>query len=236
MRYKTNWVDVQYDAVFRVPLFALAGNPVSVLSAVHSKLSTKWSIPGSDLIVDGGRAVSDVRARVSLFAGNGTLEFGSEMFTAKFINPSVAGDTEIIKDCISLVHEALASLSGGKNDFREEGITVRLFIEVESGDAPAFLRDLYGDSKLFVPVDLPGGAEVVPGFRIEFLQDDLKCVFQFEVTRAHRSRKELFVTTGARFYNGSSLVTLDQKSEHMRTLVRTAFARAGLEPQSTEKK
>jgi hypothetical protein len=222
-----------YEAAFRSPLFALPGNPVSVLSVLHERLAPKWNVSLSELSVESARTLGDVKARINLFSGNGTLEITPETFTAKFINPSAPGDAEIIKDCVRLALDGLATISDGKNSFREETITLRGFIELTSPeiDGLSFLRTMHGGSELYSPVDAPYKADVIPGFRVEFLQTDEKWAYSFELTRAHRSTKELFLLSTCRFYDGNAIDTIDQKAEHAGNLLRKGLERIGLRRQ-----
>lgn len=238
MRYKPNWFDLTYDASFRGPLFALAGNPVAVLAALHAKLSSKYSLSANDMVVDSGHKVGDVRARVTLFSGNGTVEIRADGFSAKFVNPVAPGDTDVVKDCVLLTHDALSEIRNGKVSFQEEALSLRMFIELLDVplDGPLFMRGLSGEAKFFGALDVPTGVEVVPGLQIEFLQDEQKWMFTFVMGRSHRSRKELFIVATTRFYDGTPFQTIDQKVEHVGALMKAAFARAEMEAQPVENK
>ncbi|HYU70483.1 MAG TPA: hypothetical protein VEL09_14255 [Burkholderiales bacterium] len=233
MLYKTNFFDVTYEAKFRAPLFVLAGTPVVILEAVHGRLSPKYALAPSDLVVDSGRSVGDVHSRINLFAGNGSLDIRADVFTAKFTNPNAPGDLDTIEDCIQLTIEALATVGGSKFAVQEEILGGRMFIELldSSTNVTELLRGLFNRSDLFAAPAGKRHAEAIPGFHIEFVENEEKWTFNFDLTRAIRSSKELFFSTSTQFREGGAFSALKEKIEHAVNLTKEVLKRAGLEPQ-----
>lgn len=237
MEYKVNLSDLVYEARFRGPLFALAASPVVVLEAIHSRISPKYPISSGDMVVDSGRAVGEIRARVSLFAGNGTLEVAADSFTARFSNPRGDEDLQVIQDCLVLTHDALSTLGGTNRPLREESVTLRIFSELADGsDASTFLKGLFQQSKLLEWRGFPPQANIVPGFVMDIFQDDEKWTFNFIVSQAARSKKEMFLATSIRFFEGNRFLSIKDKADHFGTLIRTALTHVDLQPQASEKR
>lgn len=237
MRYKTNFAELTYEAHFSTPLFILAANPTAVLEALHNRLSPKYSIPSRDLTVDSARSVGELRAKVNLFAGRGTLEVSADSLVARFTDPRGANDIEVIKDCIQLAHDGLSALkTSGRLAAREETVTIRMFNELvdSPADARVFLRNLFPQSELYPFGDVGAKLEVVPGFHMELLHANEKWEFTLGLQRAVRSDKELFTVGIVRFLDGGRFVTLDEKAKHSVALMQDALTRLSLEPQPAD--
>ncbi len=237
MRYKTSYLELTYEARFSKPLFALALSPAAVLEALYNRFSPKYSILSRDLTVDAGRSVGEVRAKVNLFAGKGSLEISADSFIARFDDPRGANDAEIVKDCIQLTHDALSAVkTSSRLAIREETVSVRMFNELIDSPANArvFLRNLFPQSELYPFSEVQGKTDVVPGYQMELLDDDEKWEFTLGVQRAIRSDKELFIVATVRFLDGGRFTTLDEKANHSVDLILGALARLKLEPQAAE--
>jgi len=233
MRYKVNYADFSYEAHFGSPFFAVAMSPGVVLTAVHKQLSPKYVIPTRDLTVDSARAVGDIRAKISLFGGRGTLEVSTDVFAARFNEPRTTNDFDVIRDCIQLTHDALLSWNTTAYTvvFREEAINLRMFLELGS-DAHEFLRNVVPRSEIYPSDEGDSKAEVIPGFHSELVRSDEKWDFSLGVQRAARSRSELFVVGNMRFYDGGRYATLNEKAEHYATIMKAEVARLKLEPEA----
>jgi len=107
MLYQTNWLDIVYEVIFSTLVFKLARENVDVLRIFYQHLAPHYSVRPSDMQVSGGTALSDVKARITLFRGNGVLEVTADKFSAAF-NNAVEKDFETIKDCVSISLSALA--------------------------------------------------------------------------------------------------------------------------------
>jgi hypothetical protein len=137
VNYKVNFADLVYEAHFRRPLFALAHSSVRVLEVLHERLSAKYPITPGDMSLETGRNMAELRARVNLFRGAGTLDITAESLTARFQNPRGKDDYQIIQDCVTLAHEALVKL-GEDRPIREQSINIRIFGELVDG--PTLVR------------------------------------------------------------------------------------------------
>lgn len=232
MQYKVNFSDFIYEARYRSPLFIVAGSPVRVLDAVNTAISPKYPIASSDMVVEPGRAVGEVRARINLFGGNGALEFGSDFFSARFNNPRGDEDFQVVQDCIVLSHEALSKLADAARSIREEGFTLRLFCElVDGSDASTFLRGLFEGTRLLGPTHgFP--ANIVPGFVMDVFQDEERWAFNFSVSQAARSKKEIFLATSLRIFEGSKLSSIKEKADHFGNYVKMALQHINLDMQT----
>ena len=232
MRYATKWIELTYDGSFRNPLFDLVRNPVDVIEAIHKRLSTKYHVPLTDMSTCSGSKLSDFHARIVLFSGNGTIDVRADGFNAKFINARSEQDSEAVKDCLLMTSEALSELNASEVAYGRETVSLRMFAELldEPFDGPIFLRSLFANSALFENESAQESHEIVPGFQVEFLNESQKWMCSFNVSRAHRSRKELFVLINANYDEGNPFPTMDQKASHLRTLLEIALVRAQLQP------
>jgi hypothetical protein len=231
MRYKIKWLDLSYEARFTAPLFSLAAAPVEILKAVHARVSPKYRLNSSDLAVDSGRSMADVRAKVSLFGGNGVLEISADSLSARFNNPTAPKDLEVVKDCIQLALDALFDSTGTDNvAFSAEVVSLRMFAELldNPSDARSFLRSLSKDTRVY-KANQHLSAEVVPGLKYELEKSKDKWHFSFDVSRAIRAENELFISSSTSFLEGSAFQGLEAKARHIEALLDAAFAWLGLE-------
>jgi hypothetical protein len=112
---------------------------------------------------------------------------------------------------------------------------LRLFCELSDGTpAIKFLRELNiaskSDGKRF-PVE----ADVVPGFFVDLFQDKERWTFNFQLSQAARSAKDLFLSTSMRFFEGTKFAAMSEKARLFGTLVGAALHQVGLEAEPTKK-
>ena len=175
MFYKTNWLDISYEASFRNPVFELARENVEVLKIFHRHLTPHYSVSSSDMQAIVGKALSDFRAQITLFRGSGVLEVTADKFSATFKN-ALWKDVETIKDCVG---KGLAATTEWSPDlaYGEQVIRLAAFLNL-MGEADArdnFLHNLIG-SKMTLRADDFGASKIYPGLKVEFENSDRKSV------------------------------------------------------------
>jgi hypothetical protein len=100
--------------------------------------------------VSGGTVLSDVKARITLFRGNGVLEVTADKFSAAF-NNAVEKDLETIKDCVAISLSALAEWLPTMT-YREHVIRGAAFLSLSSDSPTAaddFLNNLMSNKMTF---------------------------------------------------------------------------------------
>ena len=230
MRYRPSWVDLNYEAAFRLPLFAVSGQPLNFAGAMCASLRPVAVIAARDISIT-RHSDADTRVKATFFAGNANLEFGPDSLSVVFRNPHTADDLDVIKKVVTrlqgFLHEQ-ASMSVPK----AETVTVRAFLELvdEPKNAQQYLCSLYGDSKLYAPSVAAVSSLLSPGIRFDIEDTDNKWTFNFELSRAVRNRSEVFVLTTTQFPAESKVSDTDARATLIDQLVVESMKRVGLEP------
>ncbi|MGH9961036.1 MAG: hypothetical protein ACREBC_28605 [Pyrinomonadaceae bacterium] len=120
-------------------MFTLARENVDVLRIFYHHLAPDYLVRSSDMQVSGGAALSDVKAKITLFRGNGVLEVMADKFSATFNNAVGEKDTETIKECVARSLSALAEWLPTMT-YREHAIRGAAFLSLLS-DSPTAIDD-----------------------------------------------------------------------------------------------
>lgn len=233
MFYKTNWLDISYEASFRNPVFELARENVEVLKIFHQHLTPHYSVSSSDMQAIGGNALSDLKARINLFRGNGVLEVTADKFSATFKN-ALWKDVETIKDCVG---KGLAATTEWSPDlaYGEQVIRLAAFLNL-MGEADArdnFLHNLIG-SKMTLRADDFGASKIYPGLKVEFENSCDKWMVGFDVYRSWVKNEILIVNCSAFYRENGALTTFEDKAIHAEKLFADFLAKIELIRQDPE--
>lgn len=228
MLYQTNWLDIVYEAVFSTPMFTLARENVDVLRIFYHHLAPHYSVRSSDMQVSGGATLSDVKAKITLFRGNGVLEVTADKFSATF-NNAVEKDTETIKECVALSLSALAEWLPTMA-YREHAIRGTAFLSLLSDSPTAiddFLYSLIGNKMTFRSEDF-GASKSHFGLRAEFENPEEKWIVNFHVSRSW-SGDMLIVNSSAIYQADGMMKSLESKVAHVQTAFTSFLTAIGLE-------
>lgn len=146
MKAKFLSYDLTVDEYFVEPAFALANTKVGnvgMLRALYEALNKRFTVSPSEMRVFGGNSLSDVRVSLGLFRGNGLIEIDVEKLHIVLKSISGPSDVEIVKDCISLVQDAvIATLDVG---FRWANVTINSRVKPDeaSVDIGSHFQELY---------------------------------------------------------------------------------------------
>jgi hypothetical protein len=216
MLYQTNWLDIVYEVVFSTPMFKLVREDVDVLRIFYQHLAPHYLVRPSDMQVSGGTAPSDVKARITLFRGDGVLEVTVDKFSATFTN-AVEKDLETIKDCVAISLTALAEWLPTMT-YREHVIRGAAFLSLLSDSPTAaddFLNTLMGNKMAFRGEDI-GASKSHFGLKAEFENPEEKWIVSFDVSRSWISDDMLIVNSSAIYQGDSAMKSLDDKAAHIR--------------------
>jgi hypothetical protein len=229
MLYQTNWLDIVYEVVFSIPMFKLARENVDVLRIFYQHLAPHYLVRPSDMQISGGTALSDVKARITLFRGNGVLEVTVDKFSAAFAN-AVEKDIETIKDCVAISLSALTEWLPTMT-YREHVIRVAAFLSLLSDSPTAaddFLNSLMGNKMAFRGEDI-GASKSHFGLKAEFENPEEKWIVSFDVSRSWISGDMLIVTSSAIYQDDSVMKSLDDKAAHIQMVFNSLLTTIGLE-------
>ena len=233
MFYQTSWLDISYEAIFRNPLFELARD-VKVFKIFHQHLTPRYSISSSDMQSIHGNALSDLKARISLFRGNGMLEITVDKFSAVFKNAVGPKDIDTVKDCVGSGIAAIAEWSPDLA-YREETISLTAFLSLK-GEADArdsFLHNLIG-SKMAFRADDFGASKIHTGLKAELENSGDKWIVRFDISRSWVDSNMLIVICNATYQEGGSLATFTDKTAHVSKIANDFLAKIGLVAQERE--
>jgi hypothetical protein len=230
MLYQMNWLDIVYEVVFSTPMFKLVRENVDMLRIFYQHLAPHYLVRPSDMQVSGGTALSDVKARITLFRGNGILEVTVDKFSATFTNAVGEKDLETIKDCVAISLSALAEWLPTMT-YREHVIRVAAFLSLLS-DSPIaaddFLNNLMGNKMAFRGEDI-GASKSHFGLKAEFENPEEKWIVSFDVSRSWINGDMLIVNSSAIYQGDSVMKSLDDKAAHIQMVFNSFLTTIGLE-------
>ncbi|MCI0401755.1 MAG: hypothetical protein L0Z68_10785 [Gammaproteobacteria bacterium] len=230
MQYETSLLDIVYEAVFSTPIFKLARENVDVLSIFYQHLAPGYLVRPSDMQVSGGTALSDVKAKITLFRGNGVLELAADKLSATFTNANAVGDIETIKDCVTISLSALAEWLPTMT-YREHVIRSAAYLSLLSDSQTAaddFLNNLMGNKMAFRGEDF-GASKSHFGVKAEFENPEEKWIVSFDVSRSWIIGDMLIVNSSAIYQGDSAMKTLEDKAAHIQTVFNSFLTTLGLE-------
>lgn len=230
MQYETSLLDIVYEAVFSTPIFKLARENVDVLSIFYQHLAPGYLVRPSDMQVSGGTALSDVKAKITLFRGNGVLEVAADKFSATFTNAVGEKDIETIKDCVTISLNALAEWLPTMT-YREHVIRSAAHLSLLSDNPTAaddFLNNFMSNKMAFRAEDF-GASKSHIGVKAEFENPKEKWIVSFDVFRSWIGGNMLIANSSAIYQGDSAMKTLEDKAAHIQTVFNSFLTTIGLE-------
>ena len=172
MKGRLEWMDTTYEAEFSVPLFDLPGRNTEVLRSLHQLIHPRFSLRTTDLHAFSGNALSDIRVRVTMLGGNGTIEVTAEKLTISIGGMGSDKYLAIGSECFALAEQALKSALP-KAEIKVITVACRLSIRLGDGsiDARDFLRQVV---KPGIDMELTGlgNAALYPCVNLEVENED----------------------------------------------------------------
>ncbi len=138
MKGSLEWMELTYEAEFSSPLFDLPGRNTELLKALHQLIHPRFPLRTADMHALGGSALSEVRVRVTMFGGNGTIEVTPEKLSIRFNGLGSEQNLAICNECLALAEQGL------KRALPETVIamvTVQLTQALRLGDGSVDARD-----------------------------------------------------------------------------------------------
>src|SRR4051812_1194229 len=104
MDFRPGRLDVVYEGRFARPCVDFVLSPAAVVKSVFNTLTTRWSVATSDVSV-ASRVnevrLNEVRIKLTLFNGQGTLEMDVDKIGGHFTNALFTRDLVTIGDCLA---------------------------------------------------------------------------------------------------------------------------------------
>ena len=226
--FQAKSLDIQYDVGFRTPFFGLARSNVEVLQALYEQFPPRYGIQSSDLQAVGGSVMSQLRATLTLFRGNGIIEVSSDKLHVKFSNATGKDDVAIIQDCI--IH-ALTALSRfiSESQFGPELIVVKAFLGIAGGTTE---RDKFLDRFHMPYVDgLAKSTNLIisPAIKFDIQNEAEKWNVNVELSRAWIDPEAIFLAVNGNFSTGASAQTLPRRADIIQGVMKQALEAVGLQ-------
>jgi hypothetical protein len=233
MRYRTNWVDLTYFAAFQVPLFVVSGAPLVFAEALCARLRPQAIIAARDITVSNISGL-ETRIKVNLFNGNASLEFGPDSLLANFRNPRWPHEIDLIKKLVMAL-QGFVDEQARTPVPKEETVTVRAFLGlVDAPNARDFLTSICDQSEIYGPSKVAAGSVLSPAMRFDLENASEKWIFNFELSRAVRDPREVFISTSTQFRVDGTPADAEAKAELVDRLITESMSRAGLEPEHVD--
>lgn len=125
-----------YDAILRRPIFRLARDGAQILEAFYDALSPQVPLAPNSMSLCGGTTLSDIRLRVQLFGGAGSLELTADRFSSSFRTINSQSEIDLAIRCSSLGRQALERVIH-RSDVRLDSFAIRGHLELVGGGSQA---------------------------------------------------------------------------------------------------
>ena len=221
-------VDLAYEAAFAVPSFDLPVRGTALLKALYETISPRYPIPTTQMQIFGGNAMSDVRVRITLFNGNGTIEVIADKMILNFNDIRGKEGIAICKDCILYSERALAEAIP---EISVRFVTIRptflVNVNAENDQEIDFLSGL-GGSFRFKISELDGTSQHSGvNLSVENAGEGWNAIFHIFHNQA--VQKSYFLSCHAQYEENGTIQGLENKEYHIKQLL-DKFARGiGLE-------
>lgn len=230
MQFSVYRLNVTYEVGFKEPAFEIARSPVPILTAFHQRLHPRFGLRLSDLQVLGGTAMSDVRIRIALFNGQGSLEVAADKFSCSFEGLRIWQDATLVKDCIALSEEALAEALPELNA-KTTAIKTSSWLICDGGEmAVKEVLGRFGDSAICMANAKLGATNISHSLRSQFQNESERWSVAFGLERSLVEGSDLFVMCDGTYSDGGLYAGLDERTEHLQGLYLGILEQFGLEP------
>jgi hypothetical protein len=161
-----------------------------------------------------------VRARASLFRGQGTVEVGADFLKLQFENVTYPDHIPVLEECATLawraVQDALPDVEASSF-----GITARYFAELIGAevDARSFLASVVPPSWVSVSQRAGMSATIVPEPRIAIVNDNEDWRFVAQIEHAIAEKGDVFITANALYGAKGTIATLKEQIAHVEELL-----------------
>jgi hypothetical protein len=219
MQATLEWMTLTYEARFSAPSFDLPSRSTLILKSFYEEINPRYAIRPGDMQVMGGNTLSDVRTRITLFGGNGTLDITVDKLLCFFSNLRSKSDLTICKDCISLSEQAIRS-SLPDASVQAVAINPALVLQLGGGEENAtnHLSRVVGKS-IGPKLGAIGNIVQHPGvsWGIENVDEGWQATFR--ANRDPTRVSSLFVFCDSLYKQDSAIAGLEDRAQHVEYLL-----------------
>jgi len=234
MWFNVQSFNVTYQATFSQLAFPLTG-PVGGVNAIktfYHEIHPRFSINTEDIHLFSGSSMADLKMRLLLFGGLGEIELTPERLQATFKNAVKADDLTLIKDCIVLSLNALASW-WPEVKFREEILRFMVFMELKDAQERGIVRfldeQMPASGKREMPAKDFNASEL--HYQPNFVFADSKAGWKVDL-HLYQSQfaDETLILAGRSTYKaGGAMETIEKKFDHTLKVSQSFLTQHGVE-------
>lgn len=223
------WMDLEYEADFSIPLFDLPVRNTEILRSFHEGISPWCPIRPADMQIFHGERLSEIRIRIALFGGNGVIDMTADSLSISFNNMQIENQAAICKECISLSEHALGRVF---SDLAVDTVTLNptLFLRLGGGSVSArsHLTQVAGSD---ISIDLSGfgGAICYPCVNLEIESDDKHWNADFHAYGKWGTDPSMITSCRVMYDENGVVQGLEDRLRHVERLLASLFNGIGLE-------
>lgn len=222
-------IDLTYEAAFGAPTFDLPLRGSALLKSLYEAIHPRYPIPLTHMQIFGGNAMSDVRVRITLFNGNGSIDVTADKMFLNFSDVRGKDGIDICKDCILSSERALTKVLPELN-VRFVTIRPTLLVNVgaEGDQEVGFLSDLRGDR---ASIDLSEfeGASQHKGVNLSIKNAKAGWSVIFHTFHNQAAVKSFVISCHAQYEEYGDIRGLENREHHLRMLLGKFTDGIGLE-------
>jgi hypothetical protein len=233
MRFTGARLDVIYEARFAQPSMDFATDPRPLIKGLVASIASRFPIAARDVVVTPSTRASEVRLRMQVFNGQGTIEVDAEKLGLHFQNALAADDFNTIRDAIKLTLDGV--VQGLPNDrFAEHTLRTLMWLQLldEPTDGQAFIGSLSTSKVDGIANNIPTlpGIKFAPGIKFELEHPEDRWLFTYELSRAFRSKAEVFQSATLACFDRSSVATMEDRTTLLESLLTGTWEHLGIQP------
>lgn len=231
MRAISTRLDVIYEARFGRASLDFATSPGQLLKALHGSLTTRWAVNSEDVTLTPSQRLSEVRLKLSLFAGQATFEVDADKIGAHFRNAKIK-DVPTIRDCLKVAFDAITNVLKGDR-LADHSLKAMMFLTLldDPKDNRAFLEKLAATPLQRAILEKIGVAEAqyYPAVKFEIEHPTKKWHFLFDLNRAYQSSEAIFLSSTLVCLDGSAIATIDERVGFLEECIVSSLGGFGIE-------
>lgn len=229
MEAVVEWMDLEYEADFSIPLFDLPARSTEILRSFHESISPSYPIRSADMQIFHGERLSEIRIRIALFGGNGLIDMTADSLSIKFSHMRIEDQAAICRECISLSEQAMGRVF---TDLTVNVVTLNptLFLRLSGGsvNARSHLAQVAGSG---ISIDLTGfgGAICHPCVNLEIENDDEDWNADFHAYGEWGTGPSMSASCRVMYTEDGAIQGLEDRLLHVERLMASLFNGIGLE-------
>ena len=229
MAVELSRADLTYQVNLKQPTFSLAARVPEMAAILHEVLSPSVSVAPSNIQVLPASNYGEFVLRVSLFNGQGSIEFRIDSYRAQFVGLRAVADLGIVFDCLQALERGAERILAGTSEVLSTEVTLATWLKLGEKGIEVVLAMLNAHSKL----ELSGRTEtekVSMDVRGSISDPDERWSAKFLLEPSvNKEVDHLFVSLNAQYWPGGLHSGLEARKDHFTALYKYIVEGAGFQ-------